>query len=254
MNRIKRFEEFINEQNDTLFEEITYEAYCLALDHQINENFFSDIKDKAVEIAMKVLGPIKEFVQKIAEDFNVGLLKIIEALKQKSVFEFLKAIKFNLGLIVKAFKELTSLIRNGLFKIFEKITKSGVFEKLRNGAMQFDAFLDEYPLFKKIGGLAIAGILIYMWLNMTFIGDFDYDFNWGDILAAITGKFTISDLFFSPAGLMLIALFVTGPYISVPWLGSSIYNLVVALFYTGYVKLRDNDMNIKNTIMQMVKW
>jgi uncharacterized membrane protein len=252
MNHIPTFSNFIHEHNS--FYEITHESYCFILDNHLNENIFSDIKDKAIQAAARLLGPIKDFIKKIANDFNVGISQIIEAFKQKSVFEFLKAIKFNLGLVLKAFKELTSLIRNGLFNVFEKIARTGIFEKLRSGAIKIDEFLDEYPLIKKIGGLAIGAILIYMWLNMTFIGDFDYDFNWSDILAAFAGKFSLADLFLSPSGLMLITLFVTGPYLSIPWLGSSMYNLAIAIFYTGYVKLRDTDTNIKNAIMSIAKW
>jgi hypothetical protein len=246
------FDEFILEQDS--FHKITYESYCFILDNQINENIFSDIKDNAIKLAINLLRPIKEFIQKIADDFNIGLSQIVQAFKQKSVFEFLKAIKFNLGLILKAFKELTALVKGGLFNVFEKIARTGIFEKLRSGAIKIDELLDQYPILKNIGGLVIGAILIYMWLNMTFIGDFDYDFNWGDILAAFSGKFSIADMFLSPSGLMLITLFVTGPYISIPWLGSSMYNLAVAIFYTGYVKLRDSDTNIKNTILSMAKW
>jgi hypothetical protein len=252
MNYIPTFDTFVKE--NISFHEITYESYCFVLDHQINENLFSDIKDKAIQVALNLLRPIKEFIEKISNDFNIGLSQIIEAFKQKSVFEFLKAIRFNLGLILKAFKELTSLVRGGLFKVFEKIARTGVFEKIRSGVVKIDELLDEYPILKKIGGLVIGAILIYMWLNMTFIGDFDYDFNWSDILAAFSGKFSIAELFLSPSGLMLITLFVTGPYISIPWLGSSLYNLAIAIFYTGYVKLRDSDTSIKNTILSMAKW
>jgi hypothetical protein len=247
-NYIKNLDENIGDDVD-----ISYSLYCSIIENHLNEGFLGDLKDKAVQLAVKILGPIKDYIQKISEDLKVGILKVIEAFKQKSVFEFLKSIKFNLRIVLKSFNELTSLIRNGLFKVFEKISKTGVFKKLRDGAIKIDEFLDQYPLIKKIGGLAVAAILIYMWLNMTFIGDLEYDFNWNDIIMAIAGKFSITDLFFSPSGLMLMTLFVTGPYISVPWLGSSIYNLCIALFYTGYVKLRDSEVGVLTKIKNMVK-
>ncbi len=88
---------------------------------------------------------------------------------------------------------------------------------------------------------------------MTFIGDLDYDFNWGDIIGALSGSFTITDLFLSPSGLMMITLFLTGGLISVPWLGSSSYNILVALFYTGYTKLKGKDFNILKNIKAKIK-
>jgi hypothetical protein len=69
----------------------------------------------------------------------------------------------------------------------------------------------------------------------------------------LSGKFQLADLFLGPSGLILITLFLTGPYISVPWLGSSIYNMAIAVFYTGYVKLKETDMNVMATIKKMVK-
>jgi len=250
VKNLPTYEDFLIESDSY---ELDYETYCLFLDEKLNENFLSGLKDKAVAAAMRVLGPIREFLQKIAEDFKVGIGKVVEAFRQRSVFEFLKAIRFNFRSLIKAFSELTGLIKKGLFGIFETISKTGVVERLRSGAMKIDQFLDEYPLIKRVGGLVIAGILIYMWLNMTFIGDFDFDFNLGDVTAALVGKFAIADLFLGPSGLVLITLFVTGPYISVPWLGSSIYNMCIALFYTGYVKLKESDMNVKAAILKIVK-
>lgn len=143
----------------------------------------------------------------------------------------------------RAITETGKLVRQGLFKIFERISKNKYIEKLRNGVMKIDDFFNEHPLLKKVTGIVVAGILIYIWLSMTFIGDLDYDFNWSDIIAALMGSFTLTDMFLSPSGLMMMTLFVTGGLISFPWLGSSIYNLVVALTYTGYKMIRDRKDN-----------
>jgi hypothetical protein len=50
---------------------------------------------------------------------------------------------------------------------------------------------------------------------MTFIGDLDYDFNFGDIINAISGNFSIEQLFFSSSGLMLITLFGVGNFMGI---------------------------------------
>jgi hypothetical protein len=51
----------------------------------------------------------------------------------------------------------------------------------------------------------------------------------------------------------MLTLFASGGLISVPWLGSSAYNVILALFYTGYSKLRDSDNRIVNMIKSKIK-
>lgn len=229
-------------EKSIIIDEITYDVYCAILEDKLDENIFSNIKDKALEY-LKVLKPIKDLIQKIASDFKIGITEIIKAFKERSIFNFLKALKFNIIILFRAITETGKLVRQGLFKIFERISKNKYIEKLRNGVMKIDDFFNEHPLLKKVTGIVVAGILIYIWLSMTFIGDLDYDFNWSDIIAALMGSFTLTDMFLSPSGLMMMTLFVTGGLISFPWLGSSIYNLVVALTYTGYKMIRDRKDN-----------
>jgi hypothetical protein len=242
-----RFERYVREP------ELTYDQYCLVLDSTLDEGILSGLKDKALELAAKALGPIKKVVDEISRDLKVGIGKVVEAFKQRSVFEFLKAVRFNVGAILRALKALGSLVRDGLFKVFEELSKTGVVQKVRKGTMKVDEVLDRYPVLKRLAGVAVAGLLVYIWLNMTFIGDLDYDFNWADIVAALTGKFSFTDMFTSPSGLMLVALFATGPVISVPWLGKSAFNVTLALFYTGYTKLKDKDLAVVKKIRGMIR-
>jgi len=72
---------------------------------------------------------------------------------------------------------------------------------------------------------------------------FDYDFNLLDVVAALSGSYVLADLFVSPNGLMLVALFASGGLISFPWLGKSVYNIMIALCYSGYKFVRDNPDN-----------
>lgn len=92
-----------------------------------------------------------------------------------------------------------------------------------------------------------------MWLNMTFIGDVEYDLDFSNIFAAISGNFSIADLFISTEGLTLIALFGTGVLfgISVPWLGRGIYNLILSLVYTISRKVKDKDKSLNDSLKKI---
>jgi len=234
---------------------VTYEMYCEALElvmsnklseefflKNITEGFWDQIKKVRLSRELiRVFSELKSSLISISKEFKINTITIVTAFKQKDVFGVLKAFAFNIKLIFKALNELSGFVRKGLFEIFREIFRLKIFEGVRRGAIKVDAVLNRYPLLKKITGIVLAGLILYMWINMTFIGDLDYDFNFATIVLAIRGVFTIEDLFVSPEGLMLVTLFgvgfVTG--LSIPWLGKSVYNLGVALFYTAYAKVKE---------------
>ncbi len=191
---------------------------------------------------MNVFKDIKAFIEQIVEDFKVGITEVVEAFKQKDVWAVLKAFGFNLKTMFKAITAGTAALRHGLFKVFEEISKSGVVQKLRSGAMTIDEFMDQHPALKRVAGPAVAGILLFIWLRMTFIGDAGYDLDLTDMLKALAGHYSLTELFASPAGLMMLTLLATalatGGTVGAVWLGESLYNLILALLYTGLQKAR----------------
>jgi hypothetical protein len=258
-----QFESWIKEQE--LIEAsqyITFEMYCEGLNRldnitdqwiqdYINENIFTDkvknIKSVLTGGLSKLFNEIKIFIEKVGDELKLGITEIVKAFKEKSVFNMLKSFGFMFGKMLKCINMFTSLIRKGIFKVFDEMAKTKMFQKIRSGAMKVDELLNRYPILKKLTGLAVAGLLLWMWLNMTFIGDLDYDFNFSDIISAISGNFNIEQLFFSSSGLMLIAMFSLGNFvgISFPWLGKSSFNLMLGIVYTGFVKLKDSKMAFK---------
>ena len=106
---------------------------------------------------------------------------------------------------------------------------------------------------------------------MSFTGDWDSDMNMTPILNALSGEYSIAELFLSDAGIEMLALFALGTTVGLtfPWLkGLSTANKVVTAFiYTfGYIflkkKLRpdkdvDNeepeDSNLESTNEQILR-
>jgi hypothetical protein len=194
-------------------------------------------------------------IEKISRDFKMNIPDLIEAFKQREVFDLLKAFGFNFALMFRVIGEFTKAVRGGLLEVFRLMHRHGVFRQIRNGTMKIDEVMKRYPKLAAATGIVIAGILFYIWLNMTFIGDLDYDFNFEDIVNALKGTFSITDLFGSPEGLMLITLFGTGTAfgLSIPWLGKTAYNLILAIAYTGYSKIKGNEKNILISMKRKMK-
>ena len=78
-----------------------------------------------------------------------------------------------------------------------------------------------------------------------------------NIVGALSGNFTIEDMFLSPAGLKFLTLYATGGLLTFPWLfGSFPMSLIVALLYTGYKKLKKDPailQKIKSNLTSLIK-
>ncbi len=233
---------------------ITYDVYCnaisLAFENMLTEDYFFEYLEEGIldnirkmrlsRELLKVFRDLKSGLEKIGRDFKLNLNDLFQSIKNREVYNVLRSFGFNFKLIYRSINELTKFLRGGLLEIFREMTRHKTFQKIRSGVIKVDQVLDKYPLLKKITGIAVAGILLYIWFNMTFIGDLDYDFNFTDTIAALSGTFSLTNLFMSPEGLMLLTLFGSGFAfgLSFPWLGKSAYNLIVAIVYTGYAKIK----------------
>ena len=86
---------------------------------------------------------------------------------------------------------------------------------------KLDAFLQKHPKLARASGLAVAGILIFIWLNMSFTGKLDADFDLTDMVKALQGNYSIADIFAGKEGYHLLMLFASGVFmgVSFPWPG-----------------------------------
>lgn len=245
-------------------DDITYEVYCEMLNfieghtYLTEDDFMKILKQKQKNISQDWLSIFKNFksgLLKIANDFKINASELISAIKNRSLYGVLKAFGFNIALMFRAVGEASKALKGGLHTIFKELYQTKIVQKVRKGVIKVDEFLNRYPKLKKAGGLIVAGLLLYLWLNMTFIGDLDYDFNFTNTVEALKGNFSLADLFVSSEGLMLITLFGTGAAfgLSMPWLGRAAYNLLLALVYTSYYRYIKPDQRKFNENLKKLK-
>lgn len=177
------------------------------------------------------------FFQDIAKYANRKLDDLLYLFKDSRVFKFFSAIKFS-------FQNLWKYLQMG-FKAYTDIQKAiaGYLSKTKVGKWTEEAllglnkFLQSHPKLKRVGGVAVAGLLLYIWLNMSFTGDFIYDFDFSDLLNALRGKFDLAALFSGTDGTRLLLLFATGLMgLGFPWPGPTHVKLVTAVI-TGLTRL-----------------
>lgn len=171
------------------------------------------------------------FLQELATKTGKDISEIVDLFKDAKVFKFFKTIKFNLGklwdIVKKGFKFYGDLQR----AIAKYIAETKIVKWTEAELAKLDEWLQNHPKFKRVAGIAVAGLLLFIWLNMSFTGDFFYDFDWSDLLAALAGKFSLAELFAGVEGTRLLLLFASGSLLglSFPWGGSMGAQFVTAV-------------------------
>jgi len=180
-----------------------------------------------------------EFVKDLAAKMKTDFKSLLSLFKQKPVFTFFKMIKWS-------FKKLFSILKKG-FKAYQDVIKA-ITEYIADTVVgkwtekelrKLDKFLQEHPILKKMGGLVVGGILIYIWFNMSFSGDLGYDFGMDDLFGALAGKFTLATLFAGSEGAKLLGLLVVGLVgASFPWPGPSSAQFIIGVVGTLAAKVK----------------
>lgn len=218
--------------HDQLVDSLTYGEYRAILSYYLEGRKTAGPLDL---LKTKLLEPVLNMAQRMVQEYGLKIEEILFSLKKTKMFQFLKAIRFRLEPLLKGIRTAFKLTRMGLNKITEEIVKSGILNKVRDGTVKVDEFLRKYPIIKQFAGPVLAGLLLWCWLSMSFIGDPATDFDLMDVANAFVGKYTLTDLLTSQSGIETILLTVLGltTGISFPWLGSSVFQLFVAIVATG---------------------
>jgi len=171
-----------------------------------------------------------DFIKAVAEYGNNKLEDVVKLFKDSRVFKFFSQIKFSLDVLWKHIKTGFKTYVDIQKIIAQYIAKTKIGKWTEDALRDLDRFLQSHPAIKRIAGVAVAGMLLYIWLNMSFTGDFNYDFNFADLLSALAGKFSLPQLFAGEDGIRMLLLFATGIIgLSFPWPGATSTKFVVAL-------------------------
>ena len=118
--------------------------------------------------------------------------------------------------------------------IADYVEKTGVAKWTEKELQKLDAYLKKHPKTKRIVGIGVASVLLYIWLSMSFTGSAEYDFNFTDMLNALSGNVTLSSIFAGKEGIKLMTLFTTGILtgLSFPWVGATSIQFIGGVIYS----------------------
>lgn len=180
---------------------------------RLDEGIFAEVK-----------GALKkklDFIRELATRLKMKTSELIKLFKNKDIFTFFQRIGWSFKKLFKMVKKGFSLASLLADTISEYAAKTGIVKWTTAELKKLDDYLQKHPKTKRIVGVGVASVLIFIWLNMTFTGDASYDFDFSDVLSALAGEVTLSSVFGGKDGVKLLMLFTTGIVagLSFPWPG-----------------------------------
>lgn len=226
-----------------------YIGYCKRKTYAISIN---DVKD-LVKDAPGKLKDVFNFIKELSKEFKGKIDNLINLFKNKPLFEFVKEFGFNLKKLFDYISSVPSKLLNPLIEEITKyVDKTGVVTWTTKELEKLDNWLNKRPLIKKASGIALAALVIYINMNVTYYGDTEADFDMSDFANALAGDFSLASIFGGSAGVKLFTLFLTNlAGLSVPWSG---YKQFIAIFvgcltalYKKFIKTYSDTYSYINT-------
>lgn len=209
------------------------------------EGFLGDL----IEKVKSSVGDKLAVASEIAKTIGLKAKVVLDLLKNKLFFRVMSEVKWDMSKLWKMLKQaykytigITKVISEF---IYEKGLRGTKVEKWGGEVLkELDIFLSKHPALKSIGGVGLGFTIIYIWMNMTFIGDPFYDFNMESIINAFAGKIGWADVFHGPEGFRLLTLFATGKLagLSFPWPTSTNVAFVGAMIATFLFMMGKGDL------------
>ena len=245
-----------------VYENVTYNDYLDALDEiaildqdgQLNEGMLDALSGLTGKVGA-FISNAKKSMSEIIDTTKLETKDLIKAFKNKEIFNVLKKVGFSVKKLLAMLKAGQKALNGGLAKIFKEIHNNKIIQKIHSGVMTVDEFINKYPILNRIGGIAVAGALLWVWLNMSFTGaSLDYDIDQSAVLDALSGNYSLADLFSSPDGLKTLAFLALGlsGVSVVSYFPATAYNLTMSIVYTALKKSNFKDNSTMNKIKQKI--
>ena len=198
------------------------------------------------EKTQQALQDLKTHVGDVAKSVGVDAKVVAKAFKEPSVYNTVNALGGSLSAASKTLIGGARTIGKTLNIGGAAISDTESFKQLEKGVIKVDEFMDKNPALKRVAGATVAGIAAYQWLNMSFSGDIESDYDVSLISAGLSGNASFADLINTPDGVKSMALLGAGLATGgLPiWMGGPV-GLGMALAYTGAKKAGNTEAGKK---------
>lgn len=205
--------------------------------HQLRTAKFASMSDyhDMIEARSMVAGVTTEFVNEIAEAVGASVGSVVELLKNSQVVKLFYKLRWS-------FDILSDLLKKGYqeYKELRKMVKDFAIEIGVRGVRwpteqlhKLDNMIQSHPRAMRISGVALGALMLFIWFNQAFIGDSDYDFDISEVTDALSGRYSLADMFGGRDGVIMLTTLVLGVGgLSYPWPGAVGAQFVAAVVAT----------------------
>jgi len=112
--------------------------------------------------------------------------------------------------------------------IAEYVSKTKGMQRTKKWFEELDMYLNEHPRTRRLAGVAIGLLMLYLWFVMADTGDAEFDWDISEIVDGLSGRFRLSEMFGGADGTRLLAALVAGMAgLSFPWPAATAVGFVV---------------------------
>jgi hypothetical protein len=171
-----------------------------------------------------------QFFIDLARTIKTSLSDIVQLFKDRNVVRFFDKVGWS-------FKGIWEALKGG-FRVYvtvhevigEYLAKTKAGRLTREQLIKLDEYLQEHPRTKRLGGVAIGLMLLYLWSTMADTGDPDFDWDISEIVGGLTGKYTMAKIFSGPDGMRLLAAIAVGAAgLSFPWPSANAVGFIMGM-------------------------
>jgi hypothetical protein len=217
----------------------------------LGKNLFSKEKTAAA------LKDLKSHVDGVVKSVGVDAKLVTKAFKEPSVYNTVNALGGSVNAAAKTAIGSLRTIGKTLDIGGAMVTDTKAFKQLEKGIIKADDFMDKYPALKVVGSAALVGLATKQWLDMSFSGDIESDYDLGIIADAARGKASFADFIGTPQGIKGMALLGAGLATGgAPlWIAGQPLGLGLALTYSGLKKVGESKAGkkVKAKMVEMGK-
>ena len=175
-----------------------------------------------------------QFIKQFAVETGFKLKDLLTLFMEKTVFKLFQQIGWSIKSLYEILKKGFDAYKNLQIAIADFVGDTKVGEWTKDRLIELDKFLKTHPKTKRVAGVAVAGLLLFIWLRMTFTGDPLDDFDISGIFTALQGNFSLYEFFGTASGLRMLLLFASGALLglSFPWPGTNMIKFGIAILTT----------------------